>query len=274
MPVISLETRQAEYVVLRLALPGRAEANLAVLLLDPEADRLESRFRDDLEALAGPEDADVLAALPADFAAQAREAGGSRFLERLEDTLSNVLRLSERRRVAVRDMHAALDRLYRDQVLGIPREPAKVVPFVTHLPVYSLRAAAGRFGEDMEVEAEDWAAAPEGLRLAPDMYVAHVRGHSMEPEIPDGSRVVFRYAPAGSRQGKRVLVWQRAASQAGGEFTIKVYESRKQATPEGWRHDRILLKPLNPAYDVLELVADEDKYRILGEYVCTLAIDD
>jgi SOS-response transcriptional repressor LexA len=274
MPVISLETRKAEYVVLRLALPGRAEAKAAVLLLEREADRLACRFREDLESLADPEDADVLAALPEDFARKAEEMGGSRFLEQLEDTLSNALRLSERQRVAVRDTHAALERLFREQVLGLAREPGEVVPFRTHLPVYSLRAAAGRFGEDMEVEEEGWAAGPAGLRLTPDMYVAHVRGRSMEPEIPDGSRVIFRYAPSGSRQGKRVLVWQRAASGGGGEFTIKVYESSKQVTPEGWRHDRILLKPLNPEYDVLELAGDDDRYRILGEYVCTLAIDD
>jgi SOS-response transcriptional repressor LexA len=274
MPVISLETRKAEYVVLKLALPGRAEANAAVLLLDTETDRLACRFREDLESLADPEDAGVVAALPEDFARKAEEIGGRRFLEQLEDTLSNALRLTERQRVAVRDTHAALERLFLEEVLGITREPREVVPFRTHLPVYSLRAAAGRFGEDMEVEEEGWTAAPAGLRLTSDMYVAHVRGHSMEPEIPDGSRVVFRYAPAGSRQGKRVLVWQRAASGGGGEFTLKVYESRKQLTPEGWRHERILLKPLNPEYEILELAAEDDKYRILGEYVCTLAIDD
>ena len=32
----------------------------------------------------------------------------------------------------------------------------EVIPFVTHVPLYSLRAAATKFGEDMEVEQEGW----------------------------------------------------------------------------------------------------------------------
>jgi SOS-response transcriptional repressor LexA len=158
-------------------------------------------------------------------------------------------------------------------VLGLAREPAKVLPFATHLPVYSLRAAAGKFGQDMEAEAEEWVAAPAGLRLTPDMFVVHVTGHSMEPAIPDGSRAVFRYQPVGSRQGKRVLVWRRGASEGGGEFTVKVYESRKRITEEGWEHTQILLKPLNPEYDVLEL-DESGQYQILGELVSVLADEE
>jgi phage repressor protein C with HTH and peptisase S24 domain len=148
-----------------------------------------------------------------------------------------------------------------------------VVPFVTHLPLYSLRAAAGRFGEDMEVEPDDWVAAPAGVRPARDLYAVHVAGRSMEPEIPDGAVAVFRSAAAGSRQGKRVLVWRRGASEAGGEFTLKVYESQKRSSEEGWEHARILLKPLNPDYPVLELDEESD-HRVLGELVGVLAIDE
>jgi len=31
-------------------------------------------------------------------------------------------------------------------------ERTEVIPFITHVPLYSLRAAATKFGEDMEVE--------------------------------------------------------------------------------------------------------------------------
>jgi SOS-response transcriptional repressor LexA len=95
----------------------------------------------------------------------------------------------------------------------------------------------------------------------------------MEPDIPDGAVAIFRYSPAGSRQGKRVLVWRQAASAAGGEFTIKVYESEKTVTEEGWQHTRIRLKPLNPEYPVLEL-EDESEYRVLGELAGLVAIDE
>jgi hypothetical protein len=53
-------------------------------------------------------------------------------------------------------------------------------PFETHLPVYSLRAAAGKFGEGQEVVEEGWAKA-EGIGpLGPNMFVAHAVGRSME----------------------------------------------------------------------------------------------
>jgi SOS-response transcriptional repressor LexA len=268
-----MDAHKAEYSVLELALPGRAPVKFGVLLLDPATDALYLRLREDLNELAGPEDAEVLQALSEDVAARARELGGRRVLETLEDSLSNALRIGERRATAVREFRFALDRLYETEVLGRVRERGKVVPFITHLPVYSLRAAAGKFGEDMEVEAEDWVAAPEGLRLSPDMFTVHVTGHSMEPDIPDGSLVVFRYSPAGSRQGRRVLVWRSAASGAGGEFTVKVYESEKRVSEGGWEHTRIRLKPLNPDYEVLEL-DDTTEYRILGEFVCVLAYED
>lgn len=273
MTLLSTETRPAEYSVIQLVLPGRRPVNFGVLFYDPATGELHYRFRDDLEDLADPEDAEVLSLLSEDLSVRLREMGGRQVLEWLEDSLSNVLRIADRRPVAVRDFRFALERLYRDQVLGLAREPAKVLPFVTHLPVYSLRAAAGKFGEDMDAEAEDWVAAPAGLRPAPDMFVVHVAGHSMEPEIPDGSLAVFRYQPAGSRQGKRVLVWRRGASQTGGEFTVKVYESAKRITEEGWEHTRIRLKPLNPEFEVLEL-DDTTEYRILGEFVCVLAYED
>jgi SOS-response transcriptional repressor LexA len=273
MPLLATETHPAQYSVVELALPGRRPIPFGILLYDPAGDRLYHRFRDEMGDLADPEDAEVLALVSEDLTARIREQGGRQVLEWLEESLSNVLRISDRRPAAVRDFPFALERLYRDRVLGLAREPAKVLPFVTHLPVYSLRAAAGKFGQDMEAEAEDWVAAPAGLRLAPDMFVVHVTGHSMEPAISDGSRAVFRYHPVGSRQGKRVLVWRRGASEGGGEFTVKVYESRKRITEEGWEHTQILLKPLNPEYEVLEL-DDSAQYQILGELVCVLADEE
>jgi SOS-response transcriptional repressor LexA len=259
-------SRPAEYAVLELALPGRPVANLGVLLFDPATDRLEFRLRSDIEALADPEDAEVVSDLAGDFAVKIREVGGRRFLEHLEDSLSNALRISHRHPVEIRNFDWTLRRLYDQHVLGMVREPAKIIPFVTHLPLYSLRAAASRFGEDMEVEPEDWVDAPPDLRLSPDMYVVHVTGRSMEPKIPDGSLAVFRYQPGGSRQGKSVLVWRRGASESGGEFTIKVYQSRKQVTEDAWRHTEIRLKPVNPAFDTLEVEEGAD-YRVLGELV-------
>ncbi len=249
-----LPVRKAEYSFLESG--GRP---VGVLLLDPEEDVLYARFREDLD--------DDAVALWADEIPQvARELGGARYLEILEDRLSNAVGITDRELAFVREFPAALDRLYGRRVLG--EEPAEV----RELPVFSLRAAAGRFGEDMEVEPEERIAAPAGLRVTPGTFAVHVKGRSMEPLVPDGSTAVFRRF-AGSRQGKRVLVWRRATSGGGGEFTVKEYRSEKRATEDGWQHERIVLKPLNPDYDDVVLT-DEEEYRVLGEFVTVLALED
>jgi SOS-response transcriptional repressor LexA len=250
--------------VLQICLPGAPPEPYGILLVDPASDRVWQRAR----AVAEGEDSDLFDLLPADLEAKARELGGERLLALFEDSLSNAIRITDRRGVLVRDFDAAAGRLFAEHVEGAP--PARRRG---EIPLYSLRAAAGRFGEDMEVETEDRVAAPPGVRPGPDVYAVHIVGHSMEPGIPDGAVAVFRYSPAGSRQGKRVLVWRRAVSGGGGEFTIKVYESEKAVTEEGWQHTRIRLKPLNPEYPVLEL-EDESEYRVLGELAGLLAIDE
>ncbi len=266
-----LTLRRAEYSILEVCLPSQKPVPFGILLVDRESDRVYPRLREDITA--DPDDAEVLGLLPVDLAAKAAEMGGERLLAWFEDSLSNTVRITDRRGVVVRSFERALDRLYSEHVTGTPRERGKVVPFVTHVPLYSLRAAAGRFGEDMEVEPEDWINVPEGLRATEEIYAVHVTGHSMEPEIPDGSIAIFRALPAGSRNGKRVLVWRRAASAEGGEFTVKVYESQKTVIEDGWLHNRIRLKPLNPDYPILEL-DDESEYRVLGELVTVLGADE
>jgi SOS-response transcriptional repressor LexA len=259
-----LTPSRGEYSVLKLCLPGASPEPYGILLLDPASDRVWQRSREVPEC----EDADLLELLPGDFRAKAREMGGQALLALFEDSLSNTLRITDRRGVLVRDFEAAAGRRFAAYVEG--KRPARRGGTI---PLYSLRAAAGRFGQDMEVEPEERVAAPPGVRPGPDLYAVHIVGHSMEPDIPDGAVAVFRYAPAGSRQGKRVLVWRRGASAGGGEFTIKVYESVKTVTEEGWQHTRIRLRPLNPEYPVLDL-EDESEYRVLGELAGLLAIDE
>ena len=61
------------------------------------------------------------------------------------------------------------------------------------------------------------------------MFVARVQGKSMEPEIPDGAYCLFRQPRAGSRQGRRVLVWHSGINDpmTSGHYTLKVYTSEK-----------------------------------------------
>ncbi len=160
---------------------------------DRTTDRLYLRLRRDWALIAEAE-AEVLAALEDDLAAKAHETGAARLLEYLQGTLSNLLLISPPQDTFVEDFELALARLYREHI------HARVHQFVTHLPRYSLAAAAGKFLENQEVHAEGWEEAPPNLRIAPEMFVAHVVGRSMEPRIPDGSLCIFRAeSPARAR---------------------------------------------------------------------------
>jgi phage repressor protein C with HTH and peptisase S24 domain len=51
---------------------------------------------------------------------------------------------------------------------------------------------------------------------------------------------------------------------------VKRYKSEKAASEAGWRHDRIRLESLNPDYPSWDLDPDEEKYRIIAEFVRVL----
>lgn len=238
-----------------------------MVLVDAAADRAYLRFRRDWLEFA-PDEADVFEDLEEDLASRAEQMGGGAFLAWLQDSFSNDLRTGERERVTMVRPEKTLADLYRSHVATVVR------PFETHLPMYAARAAAGYFSGQQSVgAAEQWLEVPPGLALDERMFVARVDGHSMEGvkvNIPSGSLCVFRGGVSGTRQGRLVLVEKRSAS--GGEaerYTIKQYWSEKTVSPEGWQHTRILLKPLNPAYETWEL-DDSGEYSVIGEFVQVL----
>jgi len=258
-----VQTREGKYCLVQADIPDRGLVNVGVLLQDPEANQLHLRFRRDMETLVDEEDLEVLEALSNDLAAKAREMGAERLFEYLESTLAGAVRITDREAVLVDNFARALERLYRKNV------QSQVLEFRTHLPRYSLRAAAGKFLENEEISEQGWIETPEDLRLAPDMFVAEIAGHSMEPLIPDGSLCVFRHGVAGSRQGRLVLAESLDAT-GNNRYAVKRYQSRKVETEEGWRHERIRLESLNPDYPSWDLDPDEDKYRIIAEFVRVL----
>lgn len=258
-----LTTQHSRYMIITLELPGAGPLNAGVLLEDPSTDRLWVRLRRDWDEFV-PEEAEVLAAMEYDLAAKAQELGARELLRYLEDTLSNVLVVEDRGEVLVDDFERALARLYRENV------QATVRPFVTHLPRYSLAVAAGKFLENQEVEEEGWEEAPSELRLTKELFVARIQGRSMEPKIPDGSLCVFRQGVTGSRQGRLVLVEQRGGG-ANDRYTVKRYASEKAQRDDGtWSHEKITLMPLNPDFEAWTLDPEEEKFRIVAEFVRVL----
>jgi phage repressor protein C with HTH and peptisase S24 domain len=189
--------------------------------------------------------------------------GGARLLDWLVETASNFIRTTDREIVAVEDFRQTLHWLYHRHIRP------KVLPFRTHIPLYGLEAAAGKWGPEREVERkpEDWLEAPADLRLNDDLFVARVTGRSMEPLIPADSLCVFRAGVTGTRQDKRVLVVN--LSETGDQrFTVKKYESTAAPGREG---RRIILHPLNPEYESWEIDPDEDeRVSVIAEFVQVL----
>jgi SOS-response transcriptional repressor LexA len=278
---VHISTQSARFSILRLGAPtgnaniapgeihaAQSGVNAGILLEDPARDRLYVRLRRDWGRIAPEEDVEVLEALEEGLRALASELGAAGALSHLEDLLSNLLRVSDRRDTIVQsggeqDFERALDRLYRQHI------PSTVQKYVTHLPRYSLEVAAGQFKENQEVTADGWEEV-SGLKLTPHMFVARILGRSMEPKIPDGSLCVFRLGVTGSRQGRLVLV--EALARGGNDrYTVKRYRSEKQQVPDGtWSHERVTLEPLNPEFEAWDLNPDDDSIRILAEFVAVL----
>ena len=161
----------------------------------------------------------------------------------------------------------------------VPFRPPSVEPdsadrYVTCVPLFELKAAAGGFGDPQHIDQNDdieWVrVGPRRLRRG--MFVAQVVGRSMEPDIPDGSWCLFRSPVEGTRQGKTVLVELRGDPDpdTGERYTVKRYTSEKaDGDADGdWRHARIVLKPTNPEYEPIILSAQEDDaLRVIAEFL-------
>ena len=180
-----------------------------------------------------------------------------------------------------------LENYFRQQ-LELPQEKAKVVSlpepqgprierevnddvkYIDYLPLYTLKAACGKFGEWQQAE-EEGGIKTEGMgKLTSGMFIIQANGHSMEPRIMDGDFCVFRANIVGSRIGKIVLVQhpEHYDFENGGSYSIKKYSSEKKQDPETgeWMHERIILYPLNPDYQPIE-IRNEEGFIVVGEFI-------
>jgi SOS-response transcriptional repressor LexA len=144
--------------------------------------------------------------------------------------------------------------------------------YTTHVPVYDVSAAAGDWGPEGVPEEIGWMKV-DGHRLKEGMFAAQVIGHSMEPRISSGSWCLFRPCPAGSREGRLLLVQVNTHfdPEDGGRYTVKRYHSVKTTNEDGWQHQSVELKPLNPEFSVIGLDPEEaSSVRIIGEWLATI----
>jgi DUF2075 family protein len=144
------------------------------------------------------------------------------------------------------------------------------VKYIDYLPLYSLKAACGKFGDWQTVEEEGWVKV-EGLgKLNKSMYVVKAKGNSMLPKINDGDLCVFRANVVGSRENKIVLVQHNNLydSENEGSYSIKKYSSEKIFDDETgeWKHKCIILKPENKQYENI-IIEEEDGFVVVGEFI-------
>jgi SOS-response transcriptional repressor LexA len=145
--------------------------------------------------------------------------------------------------------------------------------FHTHLPLYSLEAAAGKFGKkQMAVGPEDWVEVPAalGFRLTREMFVIHVKGVSMEPSIPDDSLCAFRGNVDIPYEGKVVLL-EEYGEDDGSRYTVKRYHTSTHPDPHNqqdasWLHERMTLESTNPNFPSWEVASDR-QVQVIGEFL-------
>lgn len=133
--------------------------------------------------------------------------------------------------------------------------------------VIDLRFAAGAFSSEQSLDENteaEWAALPDWIRPHPDLFVAQVVGESMNRRVPSGSWCLFRAKPAGTREGKVVVVQHRSLSdvETGGQYTIKIYKSKKVVAEDGeWTHESITLHPDSdrPEFAPINLIVNSDE---------------
>ena len=138
-----------------------------------------------------------------------------------------------------------------------------------------LKAAAGAFSDPQQVDDDEfqWVTVGTSRRLRPGMFVAQVIGKSMAPVIPDGAYCLFAAPVGGTRQGKTVLVQMHDETdpESGERYTVKRYESEKIGDEDSRRHTRITLKPINPDFEPIEILASDGReLSVIAEVVDVL----
>lgn len=177
------------------------------------------------------------------------------------------------------------------QTAGVPAEvlpfrSVKVSPadrWQAAIPRVPLAVAAGGFSDDQESlfaeDAIDWVEWDGMPTPQPGMFVARISGSSMEPKVPNGSWCVFKPYTGGSRDGRDLLVSHQDIAEAHFpvRVTLKRYRSEKVVDPDTgeWRHTRIVLEPLNPDYEPIELTAEsgddgEGGLRVIAELIAVI----
>lgn len=144
--------------------------------------------------------------------------------------------------------------------------------YVEYLPVYSIKAACGYFGNGEIVEPVGWMRVEGFGRLNSDMFVVQAKGNSMETKIHDGDYCVFAKYQGGTRNGEIVLCEHRNYYDETntGAYSIKQYISEKRTDKDGLLcGTKVTLLPFNSDYNPIVIDADIDdtnEFKVVAIY--------
>lgn len=129
------------------------------------------------------------------------------------------------------------------------RWPTNEQKYSTHIPLYNIRAACGRFLEaEDEAQIEGWIdAEAAGLRQhGSEYFIVQASGESMLPKIKDGAYCVFRTGGSIHRGDIVIAGIHDRDEDYNGRFTIKEYWQEFIENEYGIRERQsVILKPLN-----------------------------
>jgi SOS-response transcriptional repressor LexA len=145
--------------------------------------------------------------------------------------------------------------------------PARGDRYQTCVPLLSLKAAAGGFGDEQDVDFADWVEIKSSFPLRRGMFVAQVVGHSMEPVIPDGAYCLFQRKAPNLKNDMIGLFQLHSAEdpETGGRFTIKRLRISTTRNRDGELQRITTLVPDNPAFKPIP-VEDED-VKFVAEFL-------
>ena len=131
--------------------------------------------------------------------------------------------------------------------------------------MYSLKAACGKFGEQANVEIEDWVEVSGVKRRNEKLFIVRADGDSMEPLIHNGDYCVFEYQD-GACENDDVVLAQYSDSigdDTMGAYVIKKFCGKKK----GDEYVSVKLVSVNEDYDDIKLKnggRDVKQYKIVG----------
>ena len=155
----------------------------------------------------------------------------------------------------------------------------EITPYINSVPLYDLKAAAGSFSNLQTTEIENWIKVPEKYSDLQNLFACQVTGESMNKIIPDGAICLFRKYSGGSRNGLIVLAESTdfIDSEFGSSYTVKEYESKKNISDDGWKHESIMLKPQSTIETYKPIIINEDatqSLKVIGTFECVLCMKE